>query len=108
MDGQEVFESLSKMTEEERKLCALDWLVDGARVRDLLGYVVDDMASEYDDPDKYKEELLAKLSNDRLALIVSAAFYGMEDTVVANYMSEFEEAFRINARGALEDLEDSE
>lgn len=108
MDGQEVFESLSEMTEEERKLCAFDWVVDGARVRDLLDYVVDDMSWESDDPDKYKEELLAKVSNDRLALIVSASFYGMEDTVVANYMSEFDESFRINARGALEDLEDSE
>lgn len=104
MDGQEVFESLSKMTEEERKLCALDWLVDGARARELLEYVVDDMSCESDDPDKYKEELLAKVSNDRLALIVSSAFYDMEETVLTNYMSEFYDSFRANAHEALEEL----
>jgi hypothetical protein len=103
MDGQEVFESLSKMTEEERKLCALDWLVDGARVRDLLEYVVDDMFWKSDDPDKHKEELLAKLSNDRLALIVSAAFYSMDETVVSNYSDEFYDNLRAHIREILEE-----
>ena len=105
MDGQEVFESLSKMTEEERSICQLDWLISQARAREYVAYEVDSVLFETDtdDVNKLRDHLIEYADASKLSDASADAFMFMDETVVSNYSDEFDDNFRLNLHELLKE-----
>lgn len=105
MDGNKVLEYLQGMSEEERSICQLDWLISPDRAREYVSYEVDSVLfrTDTDDVNKLRDRLIEYADDIKLSLAATDAFVNMDETVVSNYSDEFDDNFRAHIREMLEE-----
>ncbi len=69
VNGQDVFEKLSKMTEEERKKCGLVWILDDIVLGTMMDYIHEAVGNNYDFTDDEQElvEQAERLDADEIS-----------------------------------------
>lgn len=105
MDGNKVLEYLQGMSEEERSICQLDWLISPDSARELVSYEVYSvlLRMDMDDEEKLRDHLIEYADASKLAGASADAFMFMDETVVSNYSDEFDDNFRAHIREMLEE-----
>lgn len=105
MDGNIALEYLQSMSEEERSICQLAWLISPDSARGYVDYEVDSVLFETDvgDVNKLRDHLIEYADASKLSDASADAFMFMDETVVSNYSDEFDDNFRINIREMLEE-----
>jgi hypothetical protein len=98
MDGNKALEYLQGMSEEERSICQLDWLITPNRAREYVSYEVDSVLFEIDmdDVNKLRNHLIEYVDDHKVSTATADAFVDMNETVVSNYSDEFDDNFRLN------------
>jgi hypothetical protein len=77
MNGQAVFEKLSKMSENERKCCDFWWIIDKSLINNFLDNVKMDYENEIND--ELWDKIESELSNDEISLMMEDAFQEVID-----------------------------
>ena len=107
MGGNIVLEYLQGMSEEERSICQLDWLIYPDSAREYVSYEVDSVLLSVDSEDnnnnKLREHLLEYADASKLSDASADAFMFMDETVVSNYSDEFDDNFRLKLRELLKE-----
>lgn len=105
MDGNKALEYLQSMSEEERSICQLDWLISPARAREYVDYEVDSVLfrSDMDDSEKLRNHLIEYADASKLSDASADAFMFMDEAVVSNYSDEFDNNFRLSLSVLLEE-----
>ena len=105
MNGNRALEYLQGMSEEERSICQLDWLITPTRAREYVSYEVDSVLLETDmeDVNNLRDHLIEYADYRKLSRAISDAFVNMDATVRSNYLVEFDNNFRLNLREMLKE-----
>lgn len=105
MNGQTCLKELSKMSEDDRLLCQLEWVIEPSRVYELLEAAVDDVViPEEGTSPEIRAFVKNAVSKADLVEVLRASFSDMREAVLDNYFEEFEDTLRKKLRETIENV----